>query len=60
MLLVPIPPAFGSIWALLSGGLIGILSNLLTALEGRTLQAELPGYQEYTQKVRYHLFPGIW
>ena len=31
-----------------------------TALEDKTLQAELPGYAEYAQKTRYRLFPGIW
>jgi protein-S-isoprenylcysteine O-methyltransferase Ste14 len=31
-----------------------------TALEDRTLQAELPGYKEYVQKVRYRLVPGVW
>lgn len=31
-----------------------------TALEDRTLQEELPGYQEYTGRVRYRLVPGIW
>ena len=31
-----------------------------TALEDRTLQAELPGYQEFTQKTKYRIIPGIW
>lgn len=60
VLMLGIPLALGSIWALLPGGLIGILFILRTALEDKTLQAELPGYQEYAQKVRYRLFPGIW
>jgi protein-S-isoprenylcysteine O-methyltransferase Ste14 len=33
---------------------------LRTALEDRTLQLELPGYTEYTQRTRYRLVPGIW
>jgi protein-S-isoprenylcysteine O-methyltransferase Ste14 len=33
---------------------------LRTALEDRTLQAELPGYSGYTQRVRYRLLPGVW
>jgi protein-S-isoprenylcysteine O-methyltransferase Ste14 len=38
-----------------------IIANILrTALEDRTLQEELPGYQEYTRSVRYRLLPGIW
>lgn len=43
---------------------IGCLSSTLlivrTALEDRTLQAELPGYTDYAQKVHYRLIPGIW
>jgi protein-S-isoprenylcysteine O-methyltransferase Ste14 len=31
-----------------------------TALEDRTLQAELPGYREYAERVRYRLIPGLW
>jgi protein-S-isoprenylcysteine O-methyltransferase Ste14 len=50
----------GSWWALVPGGLIGVLYVVRTALEDRMLQEELPGYREYAQKVRYRLFPGIW
>ena len=31
-----------------------------TALEDRTLQAELPGYAQYANRVRFRLIPGIW
>lgn len=31
-----------------------------TALEDRFLRANLPGYQEYSTRVRYRLIPGIW
>jgi protein-S-isoprenylcysteine O-methyltransferase Ste14 len=31
-----------------------------TALEDRTLQAELPGYRDYADRVRFRLVPGIW
>ena len=37
---------------------IGIV--IRTGLEDKTLQAELPGYREYAQKVRYRLVPGVW
>ncbi|NTW38010.1 MAG: isoprenylcysteine carboxylmethyltransferase family protein [Syntrophobacteraceae bacterium] len=33
---------------------------LRTALEDKTLLAELPGYKEYAQKVRFRLIPGLW
>jgi protein-S-isoprenylcysteine O-methyltransferase Ste14 len=37
---------------------IGIV--IRTALEDKTLQAELPGYREYAKQVRYRLVPGVW
>jgi protein-S-isoprenylcysteine O-methyltransferase Ste14 len=36
------------------------LHVLRTALEDRTLLAELPGYRDYAARVRYRLVPGIW
>jgi protein-S-isoprenylcysteine O-methyltransferase Ste14 len=36
------------------------LHVLRTALEDRTLLAELPGYRDYAARVRYRLMPGIW
>ena len=29
-------------------------------IEERILIADLPGYADYTAKVRYRLVPGIW
>ena len=55
-----IPLTLGSWWALIPGGIGAALILLRTALEDRTLHAELPGYQEYAQRTRYRLFPGIW
>jgi protein-S-isoprenylcysteine O-methyltransferase Ste14 len=44
--------------------LIGLLLTLpilrRTAREDRFLREQLPGYADYTQKVRYRLFPGVW
>jgi hypothetical protein len=31
-----------------------------TQWQDQTLHAELPGYQEYTARVRYKLIPGVW
>ncbi|MFQ6027652.1 MAG: methyltransferase family protein [Dehalococcoidia bacterium] len=54
------PLLLGSWLALMSGGLAAGLFILRTALEDRTLRAELAGYQEYARRVRYRLLPGIW
>ena len=37
-----------------------ILLVIRTALEDRTLRAELPGYAEYATRVRFRLIPGVW
>lgn len=62
MLLVMVcaPLMLGSWWALLPGCFSALLLIIRTALEDQTLRAELPGYREYTQRVRYRLIPGIW
>jgi len=55
-----IPVMFGSLWGLIPGLFTFALFILRTALEAKTLQEELPGYKEYTQRTKYRLFPGIW
>ncbi|UCH09586.1 MAG: isoprenylcysteine carboxylmethyltransferase family protein [Fidelibacterota bacterium] len=55
-----VPIMLASWWALALGGLNALLFILRTALEDRTLQAELEGYPEYTRQTRYRLLPGIW
>jgi protein-S-isoprenylcysteine O-methyltransferase Ste14 len=50
----------GSAWALVPVALLSALYVLRTALEDRTLQAELPGYRDYAGRVRYRLLPGVW
>jgi protein-S-isoprenylcysteine O-methyltransferase Ste14 len=55
-----IPFLLGSWWALIPGGLMIVIFIIRTALEDKTLIAELPGYAEYAQRVRYRLLPGIW
>jgi protein-S-isoprenylcysteine O-methyltransferase Ste14 len=55
-----VPLALGSWWSLIPAALIVILFIIRTALEDRTLQAELPEYKDYADVVRYRLFPGVW
>lgn len=50
----------GSWWALIPAGVCAVLFVLRTALEDRTLRAELPGYADYARRVRYRLLPGVW
>ena len=55
-----VPVLLGSWWAMVPSALSALLLALRTALEDRTLQAELPGYQEYAGRVRSRLLPGGW
>jgi protein-S-isoprenylcysteine O-methyltransferase Ste14 len=57
---VGIALSLGSLWALIPAGLSTVLLILRTRWEDQTLQAELPGYKEYTERVRYKLIPGVW
>jgi len=57
---VGIALCLGSVWALIPAGLASFLLILRTRWEDQTLQAELPGYKEYTGRVRYKLVPGLW
>ncbi len=51
---------FGSWWALIPGALAAVFIIIRTVLEDKTLQAELDGYREYAERVRFRLLPGIW
>ncbi len=55
-----VPVLLASWWALIASGVSAILLILRTALEDRTLQAELTGYVDYSRQVRHRLLPGIW
>jgi len=50
---------FGSMWALVTSGLIAILMVWRTALDDRTLLRELPGYEQFTIATRYRLVPKL-
>jgi protein-S-isoprenylcysteine O-methyltransferase Ste14 len=52
--------ALSSIWALIPATVASIIAVIRTALEDQTLQAELPGYPEYTHRVRYRLIPAVY
>jgi protein-S-isoprenylcysteine O-methyltransferase Ste14 len=52
--------SLGSWWALIPAGVATLLLVLRTHWEDRTLNAELPGYADYAQRVRYRLLPGVW
>jgi protein-S-isoprenylcysteine O-methyltransferase Ste14 len=57
---VATPIWLDSRWALLAAALLVAAIVVRTALEDRTLQAELPGYAAYARRVRWRLAPGVW
>lgn len=54
------PLALGSIVALSMSCFVIIIFIIRTALEDKTLNIELEGYEEYSKKVKYRLIPFIW
>ena len=47
-------------WALIPALVATLALAVRTVFEERTLRAELAGYTEYTQRVRYRWVPGVW
>lgn len=60
VLLVAVPVALGSRYALVPAVLLILLLIVRTVLEDRTLRRELDGYEEYTTRTPSRLFPGVW
>ncbi len=54
------PLLLGAWFGILVGPVVAFVLAWRTILEERTLQKELPGYIEYTQKVKYRFIPYIW
>ncbi|MBN2561803.1 MAG: isoprenylcysteine carboxylmethyltransferase family protein [Phycisphaerae bacterium] len=60
LVLAGIPLVLGSSWTFLPVGIVALLLVVRTVFEDRMLREELPGYEDYTQKTRRRLLPGIW
>ena len=54
------PFIIGSLYGLIPVTLLSFAFVFRTYFEYRLLYEELPGYKEYTKKVRYRLVPFIW
>ena len=50
----------GAVWAMIPAGVAAAVLVVRTRREDQTLQAELAGYRDYTQRVRSKLLPGVW
>jgi len=60
VMFLSVPLALGSYWALIPSSLI--IPTLVARIrnEEKVLERELEGYQQYMQKTKYRLAPGIW
>ena len=60
IMMVGTPPALDSLWGLLA--VVAAVPVLAASIldEEKLLNAELNGYRDYTQQVRYRLIPGVW
>ena len=58
--MVATPAILGSRWAFVPAAVTLAVTVLRTALEDRTLRAELPGYADYAGRVRSRLVPLVW
>jgi protein-S-isoprenylcysteine O-methyltransferase Ste14 len=55
-----IPLILGSLYGVIPVILYISLMIVRTYLEDKTLKEELAGYIDYSEKVRYRLFPFVW
>ncbi len=54
------PLALGSFWAMLPALLVAVVLVARIVNEEKVLLRDLSGYEEYMQRVRYRLIPGVW
>ena len=57
---IAIPLMLGSLFAFIPAFLAAVLLVIRTYFEDRLLKKELPGYLEYSKKVRSRIIPWIW
>lgn len=60
LILIFMPLALDSFWALLPALLICVFVVLRLLDEEKLLLKDLDGYKEYCEKTRYHLIPYVW
>lgn len=60
LFMVGTPLLLGSWYGTLVGLMYMVILARRAVLEERALRQELPGYSDYTKKVRYRLIPFLW
>ena len=54
------PLVLASYWALIPAAFVVPIMAARLINEEQVLKRDLPGYEEYTRKVRFRLLPGVW
>jgi protein-S-isoprenylcysteine O-methyltransferase Ste14 len=54
------PLLFGSVWSIIPVSILILLHIIRTDLEDKTLQNELAGYNEYSEKTCFRIIPFVW
>ena len=57
---VALPLMLNAVWAFIPAMIMIAALILRTDLEDQMLRHELEGYQEYAEKTRFRLLPGVW
>jgi len=60
LMFLGMPLQLGSWLGLAAVALLMPLLAVRIAMEERTLRAELDGYRDYAERVRYRMIPGLW
>jgi len=60
LMFLPIPLILGSLWGLIPFAFYPVILIIRINNEENVLTAELSGYAEYKNKVKYRIFPFIW
>jgi protein-S-isoprenylcysteine O-methyltransferase Ste14 len=55
-----VPLLLGSWWGLLAVPLFMLVLGVRATMEERMLKAELEGYEDYSERVRYRFVPLLW
>lgn len=60
LLALSVPLMLGSWWALIPAMVVVVALAARTPLEEGTLREGLPGYADYTRRVKWRWVPGVW
>jgi protein-S-isoprenylcysteine O-methyltransferase Ste14 len=60
LMMLAAPVALGSWWALLPALVTPVTLAMRIGDEEAVLLEQLPGYEDYTRRVRHRLVPGVW